>query len=644
MQLRDEYQVFRSRLNNLLKKTKEDYYKHKLAEAEGDLGKIWGYVNEITSTRKNKKQLKELFGPNGETVTDTKQMANIMNNYYANVAQNLATSIPTAEPVNARDFPTTKIDQSIFLNPASEAETLKHIKSLNSSKSRGHDQLSAIHYKNLATYVSKPITHIINCCFSNADFPDICKYAHIIPLHKGGDLRKTENWRPISLVSTLSKIIEKAIKIRLVEFLNQHNFFASTQYGFLVGRSTQDAIIALTNPIYTALNNDEPCIALFLDLCKAFDTISHCLISEKLHNAGIRGQAHRLLTNYLSNRTHAVKLSANTNSQLTHSNDPTADSAYIISDPEQMSIGLPQGTILAPILFIIYINDFFKMLLECLAIGYCDDAAIVIKGRDWPSLEEKTTDIFKKIKNWLDFHKLSLNLTKTNYVTFSHRPANIPPLTISVNVMNTSYRIESKKSVKYLGVLVDNDLKWKEHAKLTNQRLRKTMYKFHQLRSIVSRPLIRQIYFGLVQSIAQYGIAAWGGTHSSTLKPISTTLNCIIKIALFRTRRAATDQIYSDFNVPNLTQLYITNLIKYVSFLNQTRVGTVHNIVTRQAPNLYTLRTHFTIFQHSPAYRVSKIYNNLPLDLKIMAADSKIFKKRAKKFIMGLNDCSILLR
>lgn len=262
-----------------------------------------------------------------------------MNNYFCDIGSKLSINIKIPNNINLR-LPDRNV-HSLFFDNTNAAEISQLIKKMK-NKAGGVDNINAITLKKLTKYIVKPLAYVFNLCFSKSIWPDDLKRADIIPLHKGGDKTQMTNYRPISLISNLAKIMEKIGHVRLYNFLIINKCISNKQYGFLKNIGTTDALNHISNIIYTKLDKSKPIIAAFLDLTKAFDTVQHKLLLAKLERYGVRGPILKLLTNYLSNRKQLVKINGNR------------------STDRVVQIGVPQGTILGPLLFLIYVNDLLQ--------------------------------------------------------------------------------------------------------------------------------------------------------------------------------------------------------------------------------------------------------------------------------------------
>lgn len=351
------------------------------------------------------------------------------------------------------------------------------------------------------------------------------KYAIVTPIFKGGDPLDMSNYRPISLISNIAKLFEKCIKQKLVKYLEANNIIFDKQYGFRSGKSTQDAIFCLTSSILQNFNSNKKSLAVFLDIAKAFDTVSHAKLLNKLENIGVRGAPLALFRNYISNRKQKVKI------------------GNILSDPQPITTGVPQGTTLGPILFLIYINGIKDVATNGSIIAYADDTAIVFTGNSWDEAYEAAEQGLCKIREYLDDGLLTLNIKKTSFITFTLTSVDQPQKNYLLvhsqnclvnNICQNCPKINRISYAKYLGINVDQHLRWKEHIDLVKKKIRSMFHKFYQLREFLEKNLLITLYYSLVESILRYCIIVWGSSFNNIIKSLEVCQKKILKIILKR--------------------------------------------------------------------------------------------------------------
>lgn len=463
---------YKNRLTTILRAAKDSFYSNKFQKFEGNMKKTWETVHEVGSdtVKTCTAPYIQLSRDDGQITDNPVEVATIFNDYFTSIGPKLASKIP------CNFLPTQqKINQNIFiLDPANEAEIAKIIISLKACSANGPDGIPAELLKIAKNYIVQPLTHLVNTTFRTGIFPTIFKSANTIVIFKEGDKTKPGNYRPISLISQLAKILEKALKTRLMSFLENTGHLSDRQFGFRPGRSTQDAMFALISNIVDNLNSEhtKKVLAVYLDLAKAFDTVNHSILLKKLSNAGIIGTPLKILKNYLSGRTQRTKVDV------------------IFSTPRPVVCGIPQGTVLGPLLFLIYINDLLEMDPGGSLTGFADDTGVVFAASTWEELTVKTTRGLAAINNWLWEHKLTLNVSKTKYSTYTFT-RQTQPSDLSLKIHNcrgpcSCQTLERADSVRYLGINIDNLLKWDVHVTNTVNRLRRTFYLFIRLRRLAS--------------------------------------------------------------------------------------------------------------------------------------------------------------
>lgn len=397
------------------------------------------------------------------------------------------------------------ISNSISFLPTDKYEILNLINDLDNTASCGHDEIPISVIKSVAPIISEPLSLIINHSIDKAIFPDSLKIAKVIPLHKSGPKNNPSNYRPISLLNTLSKIFEKVIYNRLLNFVNKHNILYNNQFGFRKNHCTEHALIKLVDTITEALDNNKVVCSVFIDLKKAFDTIDNNILIQKLYNYGIRGNCLNLIKSYLTNRYQYVSI-ANLNSNLA-----------------SISLGVPQGSILGPILFILYINDIHNASIISNPILFADDTTSTYVANNVAALNTTINEDLEKLYNWLNTNKLSLNITKTNYILF--RKSRFKQHDPIFNIQLNQQPIISAKSVCILGVTLDQNLSFKTHLDNIRKKLSSSLYILIKIRDKISKNLALQLYHSLFETHLNYCVSIWGSSCNAYLHPIQILQN-----------------------------------------------------------------------------------------------------------------------
>lgn len=385
------------------------------------------------------------------------------------------------------------------------------------------------------------------------------KQTIITPVYKGGDRNDVNNYRPISVLPVVSKILEKLLNSRLINYLTSFNILAPNQFGFRKGVSTEDAVTSLTTLIAEQLDKGRKCLSIFIDLKKAFDTVSVPILIRKLEKIGVRGTTLSIFLDYLSNRKQMVKVDQHT-------------SKYI-----DVHYGVPQGSVLGPTLFLVYINDLCTIdLLNAKVFTYADDTAIVFNGPNWSNVKLCAESGMVLVAKWLKNNLLTLNTSKTNYICFSIKNNTQPDETFNIKIHTTNDEtnkdctcptINRVNEIKYLGVLIDHKLSWYPQIQLISSRIRKFIWLFKTLRYVVpsshtsSRNLLNEIYFALVQSIITYCIPIWGGTYKTRFIEVERSQRALIKVMYFKKRCFPTQLLFEISNLLSVRKLYIIHTI-----------------------------------------------------------------------------------
>lgn len=543
------YRRYKTFCDRIVNNNKNSFEKQKIENSLSNLKQTWNTIREVTNTNKTKTVPIDLLHASKTEQESIEQV----NAFFSNIGRNLAEEIMNSISTDSIPTSTPTLPNSLILLPTDPSEVEHILLSLKNNSSSGWDNIPTTFLKQARHIIIPPLVKLLNMCIEQGKFPKVFKKAIIHPIHKGGDRCRVNNYRPISVLPALSKIFEKILNIRLVKYLNKYNILASQQFGFRAGRSAEDAVIGLSTSIAESLDKHEKSIAVFLDLAKAFDTVHIPLLLKKMEHIGVRGSCLDLFRHYLTDRTQFVKI------------------GNYVSSESLISYGVPQGSILGPSLFLIYINELcLSKLPNANIFSYADDTAILVSSRSWSetySLAETSLNI---IKDWLDANLLSLNINKTKYIAFSLRKPSAPPdfLTLKIHKCSPSLIsscdcqcIERVSEIKYLGVVIDQHMTWQPHIKTITNRVRNLIWIFKKLRHITDFKLLISIYQALCQSIITYCITAWGGACKTHMLLAERAQRSLLKVMTFKPFRFPTKDLYSICKMLSIRQLYILNTI-----------------------------------------------------------------------------------
>ena len=505
---RNFYKIFsdyRHQLKHVIKFIKHQFYGRKINEVSGDPKKTWEIINQIRG--KCKKSMKPQFLINNEKIIERRVIANQFNKYFVSLAPKLNESI-SLKPINTfRDFLPPPIMNSMFLDDCTAEEISKIISELKNGKS-SDIPISVI--KKCSSIISPILAHHINFLMKIGEFPDQLKLGKITPIFKKGNEELMENYRPISTLPIFGKIFEKVIYTRLYNYFVTQGLLHKNQFGFRKNNSTSHALNFSVSHVKSALANKESLLGIFIDLSKAFDTINHNILISKLKHYGIRGPILSLLCSYLKNRKQIVSVLGET------------------SDPLSVIYGVPQGSCLGPLLFLIYINDLGQIDTDSEIILFADDTNIFVKGKNKDAAYSKANEVLKKIHNYMTSNQLHINLDKTCYMFFS----NVNPVDNTLaddpndiledthNLFINNITIPRVSSIKFLGVTLNENLNWTSHIKTLAKKLSCCIGSLNQIIESLPQHLYKDLYHTLFESYLTYGISVWGGCSSKALFPI----------------------------------------------------------------------------------------------------------------------------
>ena len=602
------YKKYSNKLNKDIRKAKRNFYYNIFKINCNNPHKTWATISSLLHSKLNVNRTPTNLCVDGQVINELDDIVNSFNDYFSEVGVNIASKLPNNNPCEVKVYLSNRISSSVFLNPVTDTEIANIINELNVKKAGGYDEISSYFVKISASILIPILTVSVNSALSLGIFPDDLKLAKIIPLFKSGNKLDRNNYRPISLLSCFSKIFEKVIFHRLSHFFDKHSVLASCQYGFRSNRSTPHAILDIVTAIYDNINIKQYTALVTLDLTKAFDTVSHERLLIKLENYGVRGTALKLMESYLLNRSQYVSLN------------------NVSSDCKTVKMGVPQGSVLGPLLFLIYINDLNNCTVSTPRL-FADDTAILVDASSPTELQVKVNQELARIYTWMLKNKLTVNPLKSHALVVPPALSEIPS---AVNFQMNSCKIQVSDCVRYLGVLIDSKLLFKQHISMISTKLSRAVGIMYKLKHILPAYVLKQLYFAFFHPHLLYGIIIWAATFKSYLEPLNILQNKAIKIIDNRKWCDRVTPIYKHLNILKLEDLLNLETSKFMFKLMNgsqlqpgifssffTKVSNIHSRITRSSLNnlLYLPNLRSNRLQRSIRYRGVKIWNDVPNDL-----------------------------
>ena len=621
------YKKFRNRVANELKAARKKYFQNYFEENGKNMKKIWTGIKRILSSKNSIfSRIYKIKDKNGKLTSDAAEMSIILNEFFINVGNDISKSIQH-NPKSPTEYLTNRNSDSIVLSPVTAVEVNEIILNLDSSKSIGPNSIPVKLLKILGPKISHPLATMINQSFSNGIFPSKLKIAKVVPIFKKGDPEISSNYRPISLLPIFSKIYEKLMHKRIYAFLKDCNILYPLQFGFQENNSIDHALISLTEEIRSSLDNRRYGCGIFLDLQKAFDTVNHGILLNKLEHYGIRGSVLDWFKSYLSERRQFVSINGSSSSLMT------------------TTCGVPQGSVLGPLLFLIYVNDLPNVSKQLKFYLFADDTNIYCDGDTLTNLAKIVNKELKSVKRWLDVNRLSLNISKTNYIIFHSTTMKIPE---DISIKIGRKHLTKAKYVKFLGLLLDENLSWKFHLSELSKKLARTCGIFFKIRSLLPINTLILVYNSLFLPFLQYGVIVWGQTFTSYLEPLILIQKKIVRAIAHQRPLSHTLPIFKSLKLLQLYDIFRIKLLCFVyESINKLNSycfheffqlnSDVHGYFTRQSNRGDVFRNHKNSSQYglrSIRYMGAKTWNELPEILKNSTSKFS-FKKNLKKFIQN---------
>ena len=628
----DRYKYYKSKITMLLRKSKQNHLRKFFQENQLNSKVLWGKINELLN--KKKSATNDIFLNDNETIiTDQQVIANKFNKYYINVAQNLLKEM--GETNNKfQDYLKNPNEHSFFLKETTPDEVGDLLKSINSKKASDLYGISPYLVKISSEKIKDQLALIFNASFEQGIVPEHLKCGLIHPIHKGDSKFLCSNYRPISILPIFSKILEKLMHKRLTSFLEKFELLYNHQFGFQKGKSTEHAILDLNFNIIKALEKKEKACTIFLDFAKAFDTVNHKILLSKLEHFGIRGIPLNWFRSYLANRQQCVKIGQQ------------------ISDYETVKCGVPQGSVLGPLLFLIYINDIAFSNKKVSFHLFADDTCLFYSHKSYNQLEADLNTALDNIANWLKANKLTLNVKKSNLILYDARKNLKYNPNVKICIENNE--LEQKDSAKYLGVYFDKRLSWDVQLNYTNAKLSRGIGILKKLRKYVQENILKNLFNSFIKPYIEYGTLAWGAATNNHLGKINLSIKRSIRTILFKDKLDSVKLCYESVK-PYYEYLNILPLLDNIKLLQGKFMWNLINdnlpkpliehfplkyneAINNQQKRLIIPYHRTAIGKRSLSYSGHVLWNqDIPENIKNKKSD-KSFVKAYKQYLLNKNN------
>ena len=614
-------------VNAMRQRLKRNYFQEKLERTKGNLKATWEVLGEALKGKKSKLGGVPCgyFEEDGVGITEGNQIAKGFCDFYCKVGPELARRIKRDKERNFKDYMGAPVEGNLYWRPTTPSEVEELCRALEGNKGMGWDGVSPRVIKAVAREISGPLSRLFNMCMREGHYPACFKVARVVPVFKAEDPTQFSNYRPVSVLPTLSQIFERVLKARLIQFLGEQGVIIAGQYGFRSGHSTAMAILDMVEKIRTAWAEKNCALGVFVDLKKAFDTVDHSILLSKLEHYGVRGQTLRILESYLSGRSQYV--------------------CYGGYESERGSVdcGVPQGSVLGPLFFLLYVNDMAKVSEELELVLFADDTNIFAKSEEPGEMVRKVNKGMNELDMWFKCNMLTLNLKKTEYVYFGGPSANRQT---GEELRIGGEAIRRVEGSKFLGVWVDQKLRWAEHINNVITKVGRLVGIIGRVRTALGGRSVHMLYNALILPHLQYCLIVWGDFLEGKNKKLGDDLlkyqKRIVGMIEGITGRYHADPCFSRLGILKIEDLYkqqlrvhAWNFFKDRLPVNQTamlsRAKDVHRYGTRAAEG--GMLSYSAVNERSIGYRLPKEWQTTPQDIRNSNSLPGMKKKSKQGFL-----------
>lgn len=628
---KQKYNKSRNYANKLINKTKNKRLRNEILSNKNNPRALWQTLNEITGRVKIAVDTVVLNAFRNNTIS-TRDIANKFADCFESSAKNI---VPNCNlKIINKDNYASPINVTCRYQQASAKSVLKEIRSLNSRKAPGVDGITALDLKLIGAKIAEVISQLINSSIKLSKYPNELKTGIVRPIHKKGKQDDCNNYRPITILPTVDKVVEKTISKQIQAFYKENNVITDKQFGFQCDRSTTQLLSKFTDTINKHLDNKKHVLVAFIDYSRAFDTLKHNILLEKLNDCGVRGPLSKWCQEYLANRAFVVKVSNDVSRRVT------------VTD------GTAQGSVLGPLHYITYVNDAVNVVKNCEIFQFADDTCLVAANKNLDTALSHLQSDFTLLSKWSHDSGLVINTEKTKcmYICSSQNrlKSHIKLIAHDHQCLHTDHHncscsaIDLVNKQKYLGLVIDDRFKWSEHVSYVCDKLRAILAKFSIIKHKIPYSILLSLYKALGETIIQYGLGSYGRTCKTHLDPIYRLQLRILKAIVPPKIKTRYQDNHNEL-FHHCAVLPIHSQVKYMlitdHFFNMDLCKVIYrNKQTRNAAKIILMVPRFTNLYGKQLlqYQVPKLINELPITLKQELNESNIKVKLKKYFLSTL--------
>lgn len=509
------YKHLRNEVTSKLRKQRRDFFKSRLQEHRGNPKQFWKTLRLVLP---GKTKVKSIEKP----VTE-----NELNSHFVSIAESvLNEAYPgrhqcAVAPVQVD----TQSDTGFMFEPVTNEDVYKAFISLKTSKATGVDEIPAKVLKAAAGQLAPSVACLFNESWNSGVFPSYWKIARVSPLHKGGEMNACDNFRPISILPCVSKVFEAFTNKQLLKFAIEHDLIDKKQFAFKKFSSCNIALILLVDEWKRAIDERSMSVAAFLDLRKAFDVINHTLLVNKLAVAGLRGTSLQWISNYLEDRKQFVSYNGRA------------------SDLQVIRRGVPQGSVLGPTLFSIYLNGVLSTVKHSSCKLFADDTEIHFTHKDVITAATRVNQDLAHFEMWLKENEMAAHPGKSNVMVFGSRPSLKAVKDTDIDIYLLNQKLKDVDSYKYLGVYVDSNLSWEYHLKYICQRVYPKLRMLNRISNFLSKDILLLIYKQTILPIMDYGSMTWLDCSKTVSLKIERLQNQAMRSILNTNRKTCSQEM-----------------------------------------------------------------------------------------------------